>query len=260
MVHKERISQVLQYALIVAGQGDDFHERALTPIHLIKYLYLADMEFAKYNDGQTFTGLAWIFHNFGPWSVPAYQQIDEALEELGATKSTFSSHYCDKEYSSWTVEFDETKFVELKRELPLEVKQCVQHYVGKYRNNTTALLHFVYSTPPMLNAAPGEPLDFSIQAAKEAGKPIKSTPFLERLPKKKRNEFKAGMAELRKQVKDKAEKTSLYFQPVPVRVDAVFEEGVAWLDGLAGEPFPEKGTTVLFTDEVWKSKARSGDA
>lgn len=259
MLHKDRVTQILQYALIVAGQGDDFHERALTPIHLIKYLYLADLGFAKFNGGQTFTGLPWIFHNFGPWSVQAFQQIDGSLEELGATKSTYPSQYADKNYSSWTVEYDETKFIELKRKLPLEVKQCVQYYVGKYRNNTTALLHFIYSTPPMLSAAPGESLDFSTQIAKKTEKPIKPTPFFDLLPKKKRNEFKAGMAELRKRVKNKAEKTSLYCQPVPVRIDTVFEEGVAWLDGLAGEPFPEKGTNVLFTDEVWKSKARSGD-
>ena len=37
MPDKEKIDHILQYALLVAAQGD-WHEQALSPIHLVKYL------------------------------------------------------------------------------------------------------------------------------------------------------------------------------------------------------------------------------
>ena len=46
--------------------------------------------------------------------------------------------------------------------------------------------------------------------------------------------------------------------PPPGRHDAVFKQGVEWLDSLAGEPFPGEGAVVQFADDVWKSEARSG--
>lgn len=260
MPYLERIHQILQYALLIAGQSDDWHERALSAIHLVKYLYLADMDHAEFNDGQTFTGIDWKFHHFGPWSVEAFSQIDGALSSLGAEKQTFQSNYGDNDYNRWSTRFDEKKFDALKRKLPLGIKQSIQHYVGNYRNNTTALLHFVYATPPMLNAAPEESLDFSTVVVEKYEKPEPYVPYMERLSKKKQKALKNGMAELRERfMKRVSESTTQYPLPESGRVDAVYEEGVAWLDGLAGEQFPEQGATVQFSDEVWKSEARRGD-
>lgn len=259
MTDRNRIHRVFQCALLVAGQGDDYQERALSPIHLIKYLYLADMDYAKYNDGHTYTGLDWRFHHFGPWSATAFQQIENALSTMGALKSTFPSNFGDKDYTRWSVDFDQTKFDELKRELPIEIRSSVQHYVGRYRNNTTALLHFVYATTPMLNAAPGEILDFSVLVTAESEKREEFTTYVDRLSNKKRKLLIVGMDKLRERFRKKVAPHGKYLRTVSGQADAVFEEGVAWLDGLAGKPFPEEGTTVHFADEVWKSKARSGD-
>jgi len=57
MTDLNKIRQIMQYALLVAGQNDDPYERQLGPIHLVKYVYLADMEYAEYHEGQTFTGI-----------------------------------------------------------------------------------------------------------------------------------------------------------------------------------------------------------
>ena len=54
MPDKEKINHILQYALLVAAQSDDYLDRQLGPIHLIKYVYLADMDYAKYHEGQTY--------------------------------------------------------------------------------------------------------------------------------------------------------------------------------------------------------------
>ena len=42
-VAPSRVDLLLQYALLVAGEQDEFLDRQLGPIHLIKYVYLADL-------------------------------------------------------------------------------------------------------------------------------------------------------------------------------------------------------------------------
>ncbi len=42
------------------------------------------------------------------------------------------------------------------------------------------------------------------------------------------------------------------------RYDEVFEEGVAWLDELAGPTLVEGDFTAEFSDDVWDSPARKG--
>ena len=41
-----RVDKIIQYSLLIAGDEDDFSDRQLGPIHLIKYVYLADLDFA----------------------------------------------------------------------------------------------------------------------------------------------------------------------------------------------------------------------
>jgi len=243
-----KIHQIMQYALLVSGQNDDPYERQLGPIHLVKYVYLADMEYAKYHEGHTFTGIDWKFHHFGPWSNAVFEQIDDALISIGAERKTFSSRFSDEDCVRWRTEFDESAYAQLKKELPIGVWGSVSNYVAKYRDDTTSLLHFVYATRPMLHAAPGERLDFSVMPQPPREKDEEYTPYMERLSNKKRKKLKQGMDEMRERFKQRmAERNP---QPYTARnigkIDAVFEEGVAWLDGLAGERFPADGATVHF--------------
>lgn len=257
MIDKKKVWQVLQYALFVAGRSDDRFDRELGPIHLIKYVYLVDLDYAKFNNGQTFTGVDWVFHHFGPWSVDVFQQLDDALAEVGAKKTTFTSDYDGKDAVRWSVDHEDPRCGSFEQELPLDVRSSVQRHVGKFYNNTTALLHFVYATPPMLMAAPEERLDFSVVVtAKEETKDA-HVPFLQRLSKKKKKVFTERMAELR----ERFARTVVPVESRPPRMngrmDSVYEEGAAWLDSLAGDPFPEQGATVHISDDVWKSGARS---
>lgn len=259
MSDQHHIKQVMQFALLSAAQAEDFYERELSPLQLIKYVYLVDMAYAKHHEGRTFTGLPWKFHHFGPWSVEAFLLIDEALTPLRAQKTMFQSKFGDKDCVRWRAEFDEAMFESLRQALPLEVKQSVGRYVGQFKNNTATLLHFVYATPPMLNAAPEEILDFSTVV-----KPIMSEidefiPLMERLTKKKRKALRSGMADLHDRFQQAVESRKQTTKPYSGQKDEVFASGMAWLDELAGAPFPEEGATVRFSDEVWRSKARSGD-
>ena len=46
-----KIDLLIQYAFLVAGQEDEYLDRRLGPIHLIKYVYLADLAYAERNCG-----------------------------------------------------------------------------------------------------------------------------------------------------------------------------------------------------------------
>jgi hypothetical protein len=50
-----KVDLLLKYILAAAGQ-EDYGNREVGPIHLIKYVYLADLAFAEKHEGETFTG------------------------------------------------------------------------------------------------------------------------------------------------------------------------------------------------------------
>lgn len=256
----DKIKQVLQYALLAAGQNDDPFERQLGPIHLMKYVYLADMDFAKFNNGETYTGIDWTFHNFGPWSTTVFTMLEESLVPIGAEKRTFSSSYGQDDCTRWKVDYNEEAFKELRTKLPMAVRHAVPNYVGKYRDDTTSLLHFVYATRPMLKAAPGESLDFSVVSRTKEEQGQDFVPYLARISNNKRKRLKEDMKNLREQFQNKLkERRESYPIADTGKTDAIFEAGVEWLDGLSGQKFPESGTPVAFSDEIWKSEFRAGD-
>jgi hypothetical protein len=43
----------------------------------------------------------------------------------------------------------------------------------------------------------------------------------------------------------------------PPRYDDVFQEGLKWLDSLAGEPLESQEGDLTFSEEIWKSPART---
>jgi hypothetical protein len=76
MMKSSKIDLLIQYAILIAGQEDEYFDRQLGPIHLIKYVYLADLAYAEHNYGETFTGIDWQFYKFGPWSQTCKQGLE----------------------------------------------------------------------------------------------------------------------------------------------------------------------------------------
>ena len=79
----KRVDLLLIFILAATGQEDPGH-RELGPIHLIKYVYLADLIFSEKHGGETYTGAPWRFHHFGPWSSEVYNRIEPVITEVGA--------------------------------------------------------------------------------------------------------------------------------------------------------------------------------
>src|SRR5713226_3824812 len=158
MTHPNRIDQLIGYALAAASQ-EDFGNRELGPIHLIKYVYLADLAFAETNAGQTFTGVAWRFYHFGPWSEEIYERIEPTVRQLGVTERRVPSRYAD-DALRWSLDDVPGLFERLDEGLPWVVTRAVKQAIHRFGHDTSDLLHFIYTTPPMLRAAPGEILNF----------------------------------------------------------------------------------------------------
>ena len=95
-----RIDSIMQYALAEAGQNEDWMDRRLRPIHLIKYVYLADLEHAE-RTGETFTGAPWRFYHFGPYCAEVWERVDPAMDAMRAEDCSFPSEYQDEPAKQW---------------------------------------------------------------------------------------------------------------------------------------------------------------
>lgn len=258
----DRVDHLLQFSLLAAGEEDDPFDRQLGPIHLIKYVYLADFLHSQHREGETYTGIDWQFYKFGPWSQEVNQRIDEALAKIHANKAEFHSDYGKDDWIRWELS-DNSKLRELGNALPVFIAAPLRTFVHKYGKDTASLLDFVYRTAPMLKAAPHEFLNFSVREM-PLDYVISSRLFtLTRIPSakvsnKKRKKFAEKMRGLRD--KDFASSSKRLVNPVSnPRHDAIWEQGVQWLDSLAGEPLPDGQLSVRFDPTVWKSKTRLDD-
>jgi hypothetical protein len=242
VLDQARLDRLFQYALAIAAQADDFGQKALGPIHLLKYAYLADLAHGERNDGATYSSTPWIFHHFGPWSADAFTRIGASLTSVGAQQLSFRSQYADD-----TVRFKldvtdaESLARRLERELPREV---------------------VYATRPMLNAAPGAVLDFrpaASQGPAPAAVQTESAPKLSAKAKQLRKSvLQAAREEIQRRVRGGAGAQAVP-SPAP-RYDEVFFEGTAQLDRAAGAAIEPSTGELQFDGSVWLSSQRRDPA
>jgi len=260
-IDSDRTRQIMRYAVAVASNGDDLRRRELGPIHLIKYVYLADLAYAESQGGVTFTGIPWRFYHFGPWAPEAWREIEPAMDLQAIRRRSFQGRYQD-DVSRWRSEEPELEEC-LERDLPFVVAQAVRSAVHDFANDTSGLLHHVYRTPPMLRAAPEERLDFTT-VVPEDDEPVPAKteetpqPPLSKTARKRRkqahNALRVRFQEaLRKSRRTRPSKV----KPRPPRYDEVFARGQEWLDSLAGEPIESLEGELLVSEAIWKSPTRS---
>lgn len=256
-MNSQKIDFIIQYALAVAGQNDDYQDRQLGPIHLIKYVYLADLAYAEQHEGQSFTEASWRFHKFGPWSLDVFGRIETALEEAGATKTKVSHPKYEDDFVRWSLE-DEELVRRLAAQLPISVSLAIQNAVRSFGSDTASLLNHVYLTEPLLRAAPGENLELS---PGRGCQPLHPETLDEEgkvpLSRKAKEERKRKLQDLKALVRGRLEerKRDPEFVPPdpPPRYDDVFQEGLACLEAEAGEPVELREYRAVFSDDVWIS-------
>jgi len=254
------VDLLLQYVLLVAGAKDKQIDRQLGQIHLIKYVYLADLAYARRNQGKTFTSAHWQFDKFGPWSQEVRERIEPAFLEVGADKKTVPSKYEDKDDGiRWSVR-SERLLQEREWKLPADITLYLKRYVDRFGQDAPSLLDHVYGTKPMLSAAPNEHLDLSLAVEDASSAEPEPRPLrMDILSEKKKKKLKERMHALQEKQKSRKPKA---LRLVPLvknpRVDAIYEEGIAWLDDLAGQSLTLGEKAAEFSDEVWQSSARKG--
>ena len=174
----EHVYNLIHFFLAYASQADDRRARELGPIHILKYLYLADVAYAARKKGRSYTGIQWEFYHFGPWDPGAHDSIQESVRRIGAEIRVFSWGEAKKESYRYSLLHDLTndEFERIERELPVSISGPVGKLIREYGSDTNRLLHHVYRTEPMLHASPRELLDLSVvpqevRRAKPAEKP-----------------------------------------------------------------------------------------
>ncbi len=264
-MNQERVDLLIQYILSVAAQGwGDYDDKEIGPIHIVKYVYLADLAYAKKHGGKTFTGIPWRFHHFGPWDTGLYQRIDPAARAIGAGKKTITDTPYD-DFDRWFLD-DEHLKDKLWRQLPNDVYLAIDANFRKFGTDTYDLLDFVYSTAPMRHAAPEEPLPF-IVAAREYEQQLKDNEELKKFQpktltprerKKRKKVFRDLKAKIQAKIaEEKESKQSNFVTPSPPRYDDLFWKGQEWIDSLAGEPISAERGKLTVSDSVWTSQSRS---
>jgi hypothetical protein len=241
----------------LAAEQDGLRDRELGPIHLLKYVYLADVSFAERNDGKTYTGTRWQFHHFGPWSVEVLNRVEPALHSIGVEPKKIPSRFTDDAVRYGLHPSDAARVRSRgDRELPSTVQFPVTRAIHEFGSDTASLLRAVYLTAPMLNAAPEEKLDF-VTAFRE--RPVAYAAAPDRATSKSQQKLRQRrLAEVRAEVQARlvSVKNGTGAPQQAPRYDEVFSEGVQWLDRLAGEAIPEREGRLSVADDVWKSETR----
>jgi hypothetical protein len=248
----DRVDLLIQYALAIAAQNEEWDRREMGAIHLLKYVYLGDLAHAARNNGTTFTRADWRFYKFGPWSNAVHDRIRPALQRLHVDERTFGFTRDDGEGVRWKLADEPDRLItEVERKIPALLASAVRKAVRDYGDDTSELLHHVYRTPPMVHAAPHEPLDFAHavpEPAPEFEKPPERTP-------KQQKKLREAMRKLKEQLATRPKPRYVKADPPPV-YDEIFKEGVRALDRDAGDELVSAEGVVTFSDDIWKSKNR----
>jgi len=262
-----KLDLMLRYILAVAGE-EECGNRELGPLQLIKYVYIGDLAYAELHQGRTFTEAPWRFYHFGPWTEEVYRRIEPVAEQLGANRRPIVSSRFENDRVRYSFA-DEHLLERLDDQIPTEVARAIRHAIRRFGSDTSELLHYVYTTPPMLRAAPGEPLEFANEPDRaeeeESGAATaehettqgRDGATVGTAPKSKTRQ-KRELEALRERVRMRLQQAKQQKRPAtpPPRYDEIFFEGVNWLNNLdRGEIKTSRGEAV-FSSDIWKSRGR----
>lgn len=204
---------------LIAWQATSRHG-ALTAIRLVKFLYLADLYFARRNGGKTLTGWRWRFVHYGPFCGEALDAIKTATDRGVIAARAYESKFSGEEKQVYSgVDLDREPAV--LNTLPTYVTLPLGGAVRTWGDDTAGLLDHVYfHTEPMQHARPDDVLDFST-----AREPVREQPVtMTKLPHKKIQKAREALRKLGAAAKPAApDNEALY--------DDVFQRGLELLDG-----------------------------
>ncbi len=207
-------------------------EASLSPIRVVKFLYLADLYHARENKGKTLTGWPWKFVYFGPYCGESITALNEAVNDGLIDAKSFESKYDEKDRFLYSCRSE--KEPDIAKDLSLYVWSSLKEAIKKWADDTPGLLdHVYYDTEPMKDVKRGDLLDFS-----KAHLPIE-LPKLEmkKISKSKAEKAKQLISALREQYHASSYKLSeekvqmvrdgAYRKSLPLVDDEDLEEGLS---------------------------------
>lgn len=145
----------------------------LTPIRLVKFLYLLDLYHARQTNGRTLTGWPWAFVHYGPFCGEALEAIETAAQRGIVEARPYQSRYDGEQHFVYRSPHTERERPRASETLPLAVAMALEAAIRRWGGDTAALLDHVYfETEPMLTAAPGQRLDFSTAQQPPRAEPV----------------------------------------------------------------------------------------
>ncbi len=226
----EKILKLIQFIACYASE----QESHLTTTRIIKFIYLADLYFARWNNGKTFTKLPWAFVYYGPYCSEAYRYVEDAVHKGLISRQTYSSSYPDsKDFHLFSCTSADSEIIEKK--LPIEVVSGLKAAIKKYGDDTAQLLDHVYfETEPMESARKGQILDFSTARLPQFGKSIKinklskeSIDTIKKHLKLLGDNFKKGRENLLKDDRDTDKwRDNLFYQTLAALDEEALPEGL----------------------------------
>jgi hypothetical protein len=192
----------------------------LSPIRLVKFLYLADLYWARENEGATLTKWPWKFVHYGPFCSESLAYIEKAHHDGLIEKDKYESKFTDDDYF---VYWCEENRMDIERKLPIYLTSPLHEVISKWGDDTFGLLDYVYfETEPMLDAKKGDLLDFS-----KAKKPtVPEEIEMVKLSSKQLAKGKEIMERLKSRYKRGFQRAEV-FKPV---YDETYQQGIKSLD------------------------------
>ncbi len=225
-----KILELIRYITWLATERDE----VLSPIRLIKFLYLTDLYYARKNDGAILTGWPWKFVHYGPFCGESLEAIKRAVDGGFIEAFPYESQFDDEEHFLYKHRAEREPAI--GSSLPFYITGPLQGAVRKWAGDTYALLDHVYfETEPMMGVQPGDLLDFSSAQEPEPVKHIS----MKKLSKKKIEKGKLLISKIR----ENQEKYIRLDREQPIYDEAYFEA----LDYLNGDAldFPVQGKAKI---------------
>jgi len=193
----------------------------LSPIRLVKFLYLTDLYWARENNGKTLTGWPWMFVHYGPFCSESLAYIEKVHHDRLIEKDSYESKFTDDDYFVYWCKEDRT---DIERNLPIYLTSPLHEAISKWGDDTFGLLDYVYfETEPMLEAKKGDPLDFSKAKKPEKPKQIEMIKLSPKQVAKGKEIIERLKTEYKKGLESQAR------APEPI-YDEVYQKGTELLD------------------------------
>jgi len=129
------IPEVVHYITWLATE----REEVLSPIRLVKFLYLTDLYYARKNEGKTLTGWPWRFVHYGPFCKEALSAIEDTLDRQIITSISYESRFDDEPHFLYKCESDEEPAIATA--LPLYVIGPLQEAIREWASG----IHRIWS-------------------------------------------------------------------------------------------------------------------